>query len=107
MKTAPPKLSWIGARSASKGIFLALLVTSASAAQQEKLTAPPNYPSHSDLSYYLRPDGIQVPIQSPADWQQRRAHILAGMQQAMGPLPHPKSPLQLSVQILEEHQDDG
>jgi pimeloyl-ACP methyl ester carboxylesterase len=99
--------AWIGARCASKGIFFALLIASASAAEQEKLTAPPNYPNHSDLSHYLRPDGTQGPIQSPADWQQRRAHILAGMQQAMGPLPHPKSPVPLGVQVLEEHQDDG
>src|SRR3954464_14185053 len=68
---------------------------------------PPRYPNHSDLSYYLRPDGTRAPIQTEADWRQRRAHILAGMQEVMGPLPHPKSPVRLDVNILEEHKEDG
>jgi predicted dienelactone hydrolase len=107
MKTPSRKKNWFGARSASKGIFFALLITSVSAAQQEKPAAPPNYPNHTDLSYYLRPDGTRAPIQTPADWQQRRAHIFAGMQEAMGPLPHPQSPVPLDVQTIEEHKEDG
>ena len=94
-------------RRVSKGIFLALLISTASAAQQEKPATPPNHPGHSDLSYYLQPDGTRAPIQTPADWQQRRVHILAGMQEAMGPIPHPKSPLPLDMQILEDYKGDG
>jgi predicted dienelactone hydrolase len=83
--------------------FLIFLLAFPSLASAE----PPHYANHNDLSYYVRPDGSRAPIETPADWQQRRAHILAGMQEVMGPLPHPTSPVALDVQILEEHKDDG
>jgi dienelactone hydrolase len=69
--------------------------------------APPEYPNHQDLTYYLRSDGTRTPVRTPADWQKRREHILAGMEEVMGPLPRPKTPVPLNVQVLEEHQDDG
>ncbi len=34
-------------------------------------------------------------------------HIIAGMEQVMGPLPHPASPVPLDAQTLEEHKEDG
>jgi dienelactone hydrolase len=68
---------------------------------------PPRYAEHQDLSYYLRPDGTRAPIRTPADWKKRRAHIIAGIEEAMGPLPRPAEPIPLDVQIVEEHQDDG
>src|SRR4051812_36099454 len=83
-------------------VFLFVLCASSPASAE-----PPRYPNHSDLSYYLAPDGSRVPIKTGADWAHRREHILEGMQAAMGPLPHPKSPVPLDVQILEEHQEDG
>jgi acetyl esterase/lipase len=100
------KKNWIGARSACKGVFLALLLCSVSTAQTDKPTSP-HYTEHQDLSYYLRDDGSRAPIHTAEDWQHRRRQILAGMQEAMGPLPHPKSPVSLDVQTIEEHQDDG
>ena len=42
-----------------------------------------------------------------ADWQHRRAHIIAGMEEVMGPLPRPETPVPLDVQVVEEHQGDG
>lgn len=68
---------------------------------------PPQYPNHDDLTYYLKPDGARAPIRTAADWQQRRAQIIAGMEEAMGPLPHPAAPVPLDVQVVEEHQGDG
>lgn len=97
----------IGARSASKGVFFALLLCNVTVAQNEKPSAPPHYTNHNDLSYYLQPDGSRAPIKTAADWQKRHAHILDGMQEAMGPFPHPKSPIPLVVQTVEEHKEDG
>lgn len=69
--------------------------------------APPANLDHTDLGYYVSADGKKIPIHTPADWAHRRAQIIAGMEQVMGPLPHPKSPVPLDVKTLEEHQEDG
>ncbi len=99
--TLPPK-----ARGACKGILLLLLLGNLVVGQESKSPSP-HYTEHADLSYYLQPDGIRVPIRTPADWQKRRVHIIAGMEEAMGPLPRPALPVPLDVQVLEEHKEDG
>jgi hypothetical protein len=76
-------------------------------AAENKRTASPHYSEHQDLSYYLRADGAHVPIRTPADWQHRRAHIIAGMEEVMGALPRPEKPVPLDVEIVEEHKGDG
>lgn len=70
-------------------------------------TVAPCYAEHLDLSYVLRSDGGRASIRTEADWQQRRAHIVAGMEAVMGPLPHPATPVPLDVQVLEEHHEEG
>ena len=97
----------IGALSASKGIFLALLLGNLTIAQNAKPTTPLRNPEHNDLSYYLRDDGTRVPIRTAADWQHRRKQIIAGMQEVMGPLPRPKSLVPLDMQVLEEHKEES
>jgi dienelactone hydrolase len=92
---------------ASKGVIISLLLCSLSFGEDDRPQSLLHYSDHTDLSYYLRPDGSRAPIQTPPDWAKRRAHILAGMEQAMGPLPRPKSPVPLDVKVLEEHQEDG
>ena len=67
----------------------------------------PRVADHADLSYYLKADGTRAPIRNPNDWMHRREQILTGMQEAMGPLPNPKQPVPLDIQIVEEHQEDG
>ncbi|HEX5471512.1 MAG TPA: alpha/beta fold hydrolase [Lacipirellulaceae bacterium] len=62
---------------------------------------------HSEVSYYVKPDSRRAPIRTPADWEKRRAQIVAGMEEVMGPLPRPASPVPLDVKIMEEHQEDG
>jgi dienelactone hydrolase len=62
---------------------------------------PPVYREHQDLSYYLDPQGARHSIQTIADWNIRRAHVLAHMQSVMGPLPHPAHPVPLDVRVLE------
>lgn len=81
---------------------MSLLVAHRAQAQQT-----PAYTEHQDLSYYLKSNGEKAEIKTPADWQQRREHILAGMQIVMGPLPKPEKPVALGMQQLEEQRFDG
>lgn len=67
----------------------------------------PQVADHTDLSYYLRPDGERGEIRTTDDWRVRRRHILAGIEQAMGKMPRPEDPVVLDVEKLEEHQDNG
>jgi acetyl esterase/lipase len=67
----------------------------------------PVYPDHGDLSYVAEADGARTPIRSEADWSRRRAHVVLGIQRAMGPLPRPERPIALDVQVVEERRDDG
>jgi hypothetical protein len=67
----------------------------------------PSYPNHSDLSYYVKPDGSRAEIRTAEDWQLRRRHIAAGMEEAMGPLPRPAKPVALDAQIVAEHAENG
>ncbi len=60
------------------------------------------YTDHVNLTYYLDEQGNRQPVESIADWEIRRKHVFAGMQQIMGPLPQPKTPVALDVEIHEE-----
>jgi len=62
----------------------------------------PEYAEHLDLTYYLDSAGLRHPIRTVADWEIRRAHILAQMQTVMGPLPKSAHPVPLDVKILGE-----
>src|SRR5690606_12335664 len=68
----------------------------------ETLEPVPQYPEHQDLSYYLDGEGNRHPIQSRADWDIRKRHILAHMQTVMGPLPAPEKKVPLNLQMLDE-----
>src|SRR5260370_31878866 len=58
---------------------------------------PPFYADKSNLLVYLDADGKSHPVQSPADWQKRRDHILANMQLVMGPLSPDSAKLPLDL----------
>ena len=51
--------------------------------------APPAmpYPDHARLMEVRDASGGVRPVVTTADWAERAAHIRAGLQQAMGPLP--------------------
>lgn len=57
---------------------------------------------HRQLMNYVDESGSLQPVVSPADWAKRRAQIVAGMQQAMGPLPDPSRRVPLDVEVVEE-----
>ena len=50
--------------------------------------------------------GQVQPVNTPADWQQRRAEIVRGMVQVMGPFPREERRVPLDVKVLEEAQTD-
>jgi len=65
-----------------------IAVISGVAAEPPPAITPPPYPSHADLTVVWDDTvGGVRPIESPADWEQRRSDILAGMQAIMGRLP--------------------
>jgi dienelactone hydrolase len=53
-------------------------------------TSAPFYPDKANLLVLRDADGKETPIRTAEQWATRREHILAGMQEAMGPLPDTK-----------------
>lgn len=84
-------------------VAIGLQVASVRAQPQDLPTEKP-LPFYTDkfnlLSVYNQ-EGALMPVESPEDWNQRRQHILAGMQQVMGPLPDISRKMPLDVQVIE------
>src|SRR5947209_14508243 len=55
---------------------------------------------HARLDWYTDSDGKERAIQTAEQWQPRRAEILVGMEEAMGPLPDRSHLPGLDVKIL-------
>jgi len=62
---------------------------------------------HQDLTYYLDANGTRHPVTSIETWEHRRAQILAGMQQAMGPLPTGIHQHPLAVRKVKDEEFEG
>src|SRR5262245_56202572 len=62
---------------------------------------PPFYPDKAKLLVWRDAEGKEHPVKNADDWKKRRAHILEGMQLAMGPLPDASRKVQLDVKELE------
>src|SRR5205807_1351540 len=60
---------------------------------------PPFYPDKTKLLVYIDADGKQQPVKTAEDWQKRRDHILANMQQVMGPLPDDSHKVALDLKV--------
>jgi putative membrane-bound dehydrogenase-like protein len=86
------------------GILLAIgaLAVSSASAQDDV----PVYPDHRQLRVWRDAQG-EHPVATPADWAKRRAHILAGMQQAMGKLPDRTHLAPLDVRITDGFEGPG
>lgn len=74
------------------------------AADAPRSIQPPSYPDHADLTVWSDDNGQLQPIQSPADWNRRRQHILNAMQQVMGRLPQAEELPTLEVRELEREE---
>jgi pimeloyl-ACP methyl ester carboxylesterase len=64
--------------------------------------SPPFYSDKIRLLRYLDAEGKEHPIAAASEWPRRRAHILAGMQQVMGPLPPDERKVPLDVHVYDE-----
>lgn len=61
------------------------------------------YPDHSKLLEYRDDEGAHH-VRTPADWEKRRADILLGVQEVMGPLPKDRAPLDLKIEETIEQE---
>jgi acetyl esterase/lipase len=61
----------------------------------------PRYDDHTNLLVVRDANGRETPVHKAVDWQVRRAHILAHVQEVMGPMPGAERRVPLDVQILE------
>jgi len=68
---------------------------------------PPFYLDKSNVMVYTDAGGALRPVESPADWRKRRAHILANMQLVMGETPGDEKKVPPDVRVLEEVELPG
>jgi hypothetical protein len=68
----------------------------------ELAPAPVSYPDHSQLMIVRDAGGHERPVNTPADWAERVAHIRADVQQVMGPLPGSYSSATVNGTYTEE-----
>lgn len=73
----------------------------AAAIQAAEPQLAPFYPDKMELRTWIDDAGHRHPVQSVDDWQRRRQHILANMQQVTGPLPGPDRRAPLDVEVLQ------
>ncbi len=83
-------------------LYLSLVLASPAFADDES----PAYSNHRQLRVWRDAQG-EHPVETPADWAKRRAHILQGMQQAMGKLPDRTNLPPLDVQITDRLEGPG
>ncbi len=85
------------------GFAISLAVQAAAVAESPQ--APP-YPDHTKLLVVRDSRGEEFPVTTPVDWEVRRAHILAHLQEVMGPLPGGERRVRLDPRVVET-VDDG
>jgi len=83
---------------------LAFLVPGRSRAVPDTTADRSRLPQTNLLVFHKR-TGAVAPVKSKADWQRRRAEIVRGMEEVMGPLPKPKKRCALDLQV--EQETDG
>lgn len=88
----------------SPRVWLLALVFLAAAAP---LSADPPANNHQRLLEYIDDDGQSRPVANRDDWQRRRMQIIAGMEEAMGPLPSRHPAPALDPQIEEVKDEEG
>ena len=89
-------------------VSLAVLFLIMNPALAMEIESTPRQPrlDRSNLLIYRDASGVVRPVKTVADWEKRRAEILAGAQRVMGPLPGDKKRCALDVKI-EEEKDCG
>jgi len=82
--------------------MLTIIIGASTVAQAQ--STPPFYQDKSNLLVYADANGALQPVNAIADWEKRRAHVLANMQLVMGAFPDASKKVPLDVQVLEEEQ---
>lgn len=72
----------------------------------DPVATPDPYPNHTQLMVFRNRSGALVPVTSPFDWAQRRAHVIEGLERAMGPLPDPSRRVPLDVRITASEETE-
>ena len=88
-------------RQRSQMIGLSLVLSASAGAGPPALPVAPSYPDHSKLLVVRDASGTESPVASASDWDVRRAHILAHLQEVMGPLPGGERRVPLDVRSVE------
>jgi dienelactone hydrolase len=83
-------------------LMFCLIGTTMTSIGQTQGKTPPFYPEKHNLLIYQDDRGAMSPVKNIADWQRRRAHILANMQLVMGELPSLDRRVPPDVQVAEE-----
>jgi dienelactone hydrolase len=83
-------------------VLAALLFSGVLRAEPPKPAEPPFYADKQNLLVYIDDAGKTQPVRSPDDWAKRRAHVLAGMQLVMGPLPDAARKVAPDMKVEEE-----
>lgn len=60
----------------------------------------------SDLLTYTNSSGAKIPVESPADWEQKRRQILEGMENGMGDLPDRSGLPSFDIQFTDSLKTD-
>jgi dienelactone hydrolase len=66
--------------------------------------APPTYRDHTTLLVANDAQGREHKVRTPADWQVRRAHILAHVQRVMGALPQGERRVPLDLLVVSNEE---
>jgi dienelactone hydrolase len=67
----------------------------------------PTYPDHTRLLVVRDESGRELPVRDRADWDVRRAHILAHFQEVAGPLPGGERRVPLAMTVLATFREKG
>jgi dienelactone hydrolase len=67
---------------------------------------PPFYRDKSKLLVWIDANGQENAITKAANWSKRREHVLANMQEVMGPLPDASKKVPLDVRFTEEKKTE-
>jgi dienelactone hydrolase len=73
---------------------------------QQGPQAPPSHPDHTNLMVVRDASGQERPVKTPADWEIRRGHILAHLQEVMGPLPAKKQ-ADTTFEVVSARREPG
>lgn len=98
---APPRFRTPAPAMQSRIALIAVLLVTTTALAKE----PPL--SHQRVMQFINAQGQVQPVKSREDWQRRRLQILAGMQEAMGPMADRSKRPPLDMKVLEEVEQES